>query len=166
MRSFPVCLIVLVALGPSAFVPSAGAQERRGEDEAEVLATVEAALAAISAEDMVAFTDLMVEEAIMFRVVEREAGTRYFVRTRAGERAQVLGDDIVERGFDAEVHVAGALAVVWLPYDFYIDGEWSHCGVDAFTLVRVQGAWRIASIAWSVQQPPDCRPHPGGPPGG
>ena len=55
--------------------------------------------------------------------------------------------------------------MVWLPYDLYVDGEWSHCGVDTFTLVHTEAGWRIASMAWSVGQPPACQPHPDGPPG-
>jgi hypothetical protein len=54
--------------------------------------------------------------------------------------------------------------MVWLPYDLYLDGKWSHCGVDVFTLVRQEGAWRIATMAWSAEQPPVCEPHPDGPP--
>ena len=30
---------------------------------------------------------------------------------------------------------AAPLAVVWTPYDFWVGGEWSHCGMDIFTLV-------------------------------
>ena len=45
-----------------------------------------------------------------------------------------------------------------------LDGEWSHCGVDAFTLVRIEGDWKISSLAWSIEQPPACRQHPDGPP--
>lgn len=53
---------------------------------------------------------------------------------------------------------------MWLPYDIYRNGEWSHCGVDAFILLRTGDGWRIASMAWTIEQPPDCRPHPDGPP--
>jgi hypothetical protein len=62
--------------------------------------------------------------------------------------------------------VQGHLAMVWLPYDFYQNGQWSHCGVNAFILLRRPEGWRIASIAWTVEQPPACRPHPEGPPAG
>lgn len=137
-------------------------------DEAEVLATVDSALALISAEDFVSLTDLMLEEAPAFIVFERrdEGGLDYRVRSRAEQRATEVDADYVERGFDPEVRVQGHLAMVWLPYDFYVDGEWSHCGVDAFILLRRPDGWRIASIAWTVEQPPDCRPHPGGQPSG
>jgi hypothetical protein len=76
------------------------------------------------------------------------------------------GGDVVERGFDPEVMLSGHLAMVWLPYDLYVDGAWSHCGVDVFTLFRTAEGWRIAAVPYSIEQPPACRPHPDGPPGG
>ena len=130
----------------------------------EALATAAAALEAISQEDMVALTDLMIEEAVIVPVRERDGATTYAVRTRAEERSRPMRSDIMERGFDAEVRIAGPMAMVWLPYDLYIDGEWSHCGVDVFTLLRIEGRWRIATMAWSVEQPPACKRHPDGPP--
>jgi hypothetical protein len=47
--------------------------------------------------------------------------------------------------FDA-VHVDGALASVWTPYEFYFKGNFSHCGVNSFQLVRINGAWKIQYI--------------------
>jgi hypothetical protein len=88
------------------------------------------------------------------------------VRTREQMRAQLSQRKIVERGFRPEAKVNGAIAMVWFPYDLYIDGAWSHCGVDVFTLVRANGQWRIASLAWSAEQPPVCEKHPSGPPPG
>jgi len=35
------------------------------------------------------------------------------------------------------------LAMVWAPYKFYFDGKFSHCGVDSFQLVWVNGKWKI-----------------------
>jgi hypothetical protein len=54
--------------------------------------------------------------------------------------------------------------MVWMPYDLYMDGTWSHCGADVFTLVKSGTAWRIATLAWSAEQPPVCEKHPAGPP--
>jgi hypothetical protein len=58
------------------------------------------------------------------------------------------------------------MASVWLPYDLWIDGKWSHCGIDHFTLVQVGTAWRIANLTYSVEQPPACKLHPAGTPPG
>jgi hypothetical protein len=41
------------------------------------------------------------------------------------------------------VRIDGPLATVWTPYKFYYDGKFSHCGVNSFQLVRVNGKWKI-----------------------
>jgi hypothetical protein len=74
------------------------------------------------------------------------------------------GTRFVERMWDEDVRVAGRVAQVWAPYDLYRDGAWSHCGFDAFHLVREEGRWRVAAITYTVGQPPSCGSHPEGPP--
>lgn len=44
--------------------------------------------------------------------------------------------------FDA-IHVDANLASVWTPYSFFYDGKYSHCGVNSFQLVRLNGIWKI-----------------------
>lgn len=41
------------------------------------------------------------------------------------------------------VRIDGSLAIVWTPYKFYYNGNFSHCGVNSFQLVRINGAWKI-----------------------
>jgi len=41
------------------------------------------------------------------------------------------------------VHVDGMLASVWTPYQFYFDGNFSHCGANSFQLVYARGQWKI-----------------------
>lgn len=158
--------LALLARPPFAGAQVAGPPDLEG-DAAEVMAIVDSALALISAEDFAGFTNLMLEEAPAFIVYERrDGGLGYSFRSRAEQRAMEAGGDYVERGFDPEVRIQGHLATVWLPYDFYTDDQLSHCGVDAFILLRTDEGWRIASIAWTFEQPPDCRLHPDGPPSG
>jgi hypothetical protein len=129
-----------------------------------LLAAADSALAMYSRGDVKALGDMMTAEA---RTMSIRAGdtTRYSVRTRE----QFLTPSqrkITERGFEGTAHVSGPLGMVWLPYDLYIDGTWSHCGVDLFTFISIEGKWRLASLAWTVEQPPACRKHPAGPPQG
>lgn len=138
-----------------------------GQDTAEqtaAAAVADSALAAITRGDMTALTDLMLPEAVLFPTSTRDGVTRYRVRTRAEQRTSTSRATVTERGFRPEVRVNGPLAMVWYPYDLYIDGKWSHCGVDVFTLIRHEGRWRIATMAWSAEQPPVCEKHPDGPP--
>jgi len=130
---------------------------------ATVIAVADSALAAITRGDVVALTDLMVPEAVMFPTSTRDGITAYRVRTREAQRTIPL-TGIVERGFQPQALVNGGVAIVWMPYDLYVNGAWSHCGADAFTLVKSNGTWRIAALAWSAEQPPVCDKHPAGPP--
>ncbi|NTS42217.1 nuclear transport factor 2 family protein [Flavisolibacter sp. BT320] len=41
------------------------------------------------------------------------------------------------------VKTDASLATVWTPYQFYYNGNFSHCGVNSFQLVRINGAWKI-----------------------
>ena len=66
------------------------------------------------------------------------------------------GDTLYERMWDPEVRVDGDIAALWAPYDFRIGERFSHCGHDAFHLVRQDGRWRISAIAYTVREE-DCR---------
>ena len=41
------------------------------------------------------------------------------------------------------VKIDGELAMVWAPYKFYLGEKFSHCGVDAFQLVKINNNWKI-----------------------
>lgn len=50
------------------------------------------------------------------------------------------------------VLIRGPIAVVWGQYDFWIDGEFSHCGVDSANLAKFEGEWKIAHFMWTVER--------------
>ena len=41
------------------------------------------------------------------------------------------------------IKIDGPLAMAWTPYSFYYKGQFSHCGVNSFQLVRFNGEWKI-----------------------
>lgn len=56
------------------------------------------------------------------------------------QQAKDAADERIEFG---SILVDGSLASVWTPYKFYYKGKFSHCGVNSFQLVRIQGQWKI-----------------------
>ena len=66
-----------------------------------------------------------------------------------------------ERIWNPEVRIQGRIATVWAPYDFWIDGKFSHCGVDAFDLIKTEKGWKIAGGAYTLEA--KCEPSPLGP---
>ncbi|GAB3549789.1 nuclear transport factor 2 family protein [Spirosoma fluminis] len=51
-----------------------------------------------------------------------------------------------ERLSAIEVKIDAELATAWTPYVFYLQDKKSHCGVNAFTLIKENGNWRIQNI--------------------
>ena len=41
------------------------------------------------------------------------------------------------------IKIDGPMAAVWAPYEFYYKGNFSHCGVDHFVMVRIKNEWKI-----------------------
>jgi ketosteroid isomerase-like protein len=67
-----------------------------------------------------------------------------------------------ERVWDWEVQIDGNLAQVWTKYDILIRGEFSHCGIDAFQMFKMEDGWKIFHLADTRHTGPDCWRYPGG----
>jgi len=51
-----------------------------------------------------------------------------------------------ERVLEYSIQVDGAMAHVWTPYEFYVNNKLSHKGVNAFTLFKDNGIWKIVYL--------------------
>lgn len=65
-----------------------------------------------------------------------------FASSIAKQKAGVLDERITI----GAIHIDGNLAVAWTPYQFYFNGQFSHCGVNSFQLVKLNGDWKIQYI--------------------
>jgi len=54
------------------------------------------------------------------------------------------------------IKVDADLAIVWTPYQFYIDENFSHCGVNSFQLVKIDGQWKIQYLI-DTRRKQDCK---------
>lgn len=57
------------------------------------------------------------------------------------------------------IKVDGDLALAWTPYRFYLGEKFSHCGVNSFQLVRLNGVWKIQYII-DTRRKEGCSPNP------
>ena len=57
---------------------------------------------------------------------------------------------------DIEIKIDDYLASAWVNYNLYVDGNYDHCGVDAFQLHYTGATWKILQIADTRRS--DCRP--------
>ena len=54
--------------------------------------------------------------------------------------------DLDERFTISKILVDGNMASVWVPYQFYYKGNFSHCGINSFQLAKINNDWKIQYI--------------------
>ena len=54
--------------------------------------------------------------------------------------------DLDERIIISKILIDGNMASVWVPYQFYYKGNFSHCGVNSFQLAKINNEWKIQYI--------------------
>jgi hypothetical protein len=121
-----------------------------GEEEA-VLAAMDQYMHAISNDDPAARAAMQMPDGMIFAWRPSQNGG-FEVRSRSYARATGTSqEELLERYWSPTVLVRGGIAMVWAPYEFWVDGQTSHCGVDVFTFVRADGVWRVAGSMYTVE---------------
>lgn len=60
-------------------------------------------------------------------------------------------DPFVEMYWSPRIDLRGSFAQVWSPYVLRDNGAVVHCGINAFQLVKLDGAWKIHSVLSSME---------------
>jgi hypothetical protein len=158
----------LVALAFSATPRAAHAQtaQSRAADSSAVISTVQRLFDAMAQGDTTTLRALLVPGMrFVALATDAPAGAAprlqtdsAFIQTLGARRQRLL-----ERMWEPVVQIQGTIATLWTPYDFHINGERSHCGIDTATLLRTAQGWRIAALVYTVQRT-GCPASPLGPP--
>ena len=142
----------------------ASADDAAGRED--VIATVQAFFDAMTTRDVKRMRTLMTPDGMIYGYRQADGETAvtriphadYLANLGSGEGTPV------ERFWDPEVMVYGRLATIWTPYDFHLDGQYSHCGVNNFSMLKTDDGWIIAGVVFSIES--NCEPSPLGPFGG
>jgi hypothetical protein len=136
-----------------------------GPAETAVLEVTDAFFEALSAGDTATLGALVAPGAVLHSVRMVDTGASVGVRTREEFLEGIGADDadLLERVWGPTVLVKERVAVVWTPYDFHLNGEFTHCGIDVLTLLESEQGWRITGVTYNVVTA-GCAPSPLGSP--
>jgi hypothetical protein len=120
-----------------------------GPREREVIVVVERLFDAMRARDTAAARALFEPGARLQSVATRqgaltvsEDSLAMFLRAIGTPHPQIFDERIANE----RVLIDGPYAVAWVDYTFYLGDQKSHCGVDAFQMVRRPAGWRIFGL--------------------
>ena len=127
--------------------------------EDSVKAVVNKMFAAMKSADSVDLKNAFSEWAVLQTISLSKEGETIVRTDVINEFVSFVGKtnkgDADERIRFGAIHIDGALASVWAPYQFYYKGNFSHCGVNSFQLVRIKGQWKIQYII-DTRRKTDC----------
>ncbi|HAJ75695.1 MAG: DUF4440 domain-containing protein [Gammaproteobacteria bacterium] len=146
---------------------STAAAQGNAEDEERqaILAVADAFFEALANRDRAALEAILVPGSLNISTSQSANGdTNYSIRDyqEMVSSLSTPGGSRTERYWDATVLIQGNIAVFWAPYDFHVEGEFSHCGIDSFQLVKQQGRWLLSNLSWTIE-PSGCAESPLGP---
>jgi hypothetical protein len=148
--------VILISLAGSVLVAQQPSEEKA------VLAAVQRLFDAMASHDSAAAQQVLIPEGRYFSVRDTGAGAAVGGATHKEFAERLAGgkEDMRERMWDSKVLIHGRIAVVWTPYDFHRNRKFSHCGVDAFNLIKTSEGWKIAGFVYTVEPAgcPEFRP--------
>jgi hypothetical protein len=118
--------------------------------EDSVKATINNLFTAMMNADTVSLKECFAENMVLQTISSDKEGHLKILTEKPAEFIQSIsslgaGDADERIGFES-IKIDGPLAAVWTPYKFYYKGQFSHCGVNSFQLVRIKGQWKIQYI--------------------
>ena len=91
--------------------------------------------------------DAFADSAVLQTIRRKQDGTFFVQDEKIDDFVKSIStakkDSLDERITYETIKIDGPLAIVWTPYKFYYAGKFSHCGVNSFQLVRINGRWKI-----------------------
>jgi len=137
------------------------AQEFTGSS-LEVKQTIERFFQGFHQRDSVTMKSVMHPNLVLQTVLSRQGQTKLVVSEAADFLHAVATRPITpvweERLHQFQISVDGAMAQAWVDYSFWLDGTFSHCGVDAFALFKSDQGWQITYLA-DTRRTADCAPY-------
>ena len=134
------------------------------EDRDAVVMMVQAFFDAMTTRDVERLKSMLTPDGIIYGYREGPEGLQ-IVRPSHQAFAEGFAErdsKLVERFWDPQILLHNRMAAVWTPYDLYVDGAFSHCGIDNFNFLKTDEGWKITGIVFSME-PDDCAESPLGP---
>ena len=114
--------------------------------EKEIIKPIENLFNAMKSADSLGVKNAFSGSAIMQTFGKNQEIRTDKVEDFAKQVAASQAGDLDERFTISKILVDGNMASVWVPYQFYYKGNFSHCGVNSFQLAKINNEWKIQYI--------------------
>ncbi len=116
--------------------------------ENEVKTTIETFFEGFHKGDTILMKQTMADRLVMQTAYKNKEGKDVLNRDDASKFVKAIGNRPAEQKWEEKllsfnIQVDGNMANVWTPYEFWLNGKFSHCGVNVFHLFEDNSTWKI-----------------------
>jgi hypothetical protein len=130
--------------------------QQKTSDEDQIKAVILKTFSAMKSVDSVALKSCFTEKAVLqISQVKPEGNTvrevliANFVKNVMTRKPGDMDERVLSWG---PILVDHEIATAWVPYEFYLNGKFTHKGVDAFILVKVGEDYKIQTLLYNMQK--------------
>lgn len=135
-----------------AFIASLSANAQ-SPDEKDALAVINTMFAEMANHNPSAISALYTKDSNLTAIIKGKDGKARiaaFTGEAFSKNFTEKKNEIKEVMYAPETKIDGDLALIWGRYVFFIDNKISHCGLNAFHLVRTDAGWKIANASTTI----------------
>jgi len=131
-----------------AFLIVATATAQQSASEQEVKKTIETFFEAFHKGDTTLLKTVLADKIVIQTTFTNKEGKSQLVEEEVSKLITAIGtrpsdQKWEEKLLDYQIKVDGTMANAWTPYEFWFNGQFSHCGVNSFQLFNDNGSWNI-----------------------
>ena len=126
------------------------------KDEDQIKAVILKTFSAMKSVDSVGLKSCFTEKALLHISqvrpegnVIREVPIASFVKNVLTRKPGDMDERVLSWG---PILIDHEIATAWVPYEFYLNGKFTHKGVDAFILVKVGEEYKIQTLLYNMQK--------------
>ena len=120
-------------------------------EKLEIQNTIEEFFEAFHQQDSLKLRAMAVPEITMQSIGLNKDGEAVLNTSQFGQFLKSIVSIPKDKTFEEKIlgytiNIDGAMANAWTPYEFWYDGNFSHCGVNSFQLMKVNSKWKLLYI--------------------
>jgi hypothetical protein len=131
-------------------------QNQTNKDEDQIKSVILKTFSAMKSVDSVALKSYFMGNALLHVSQVRPEGTivrdvpiASFVKNVLTRKPGDMDERVLSWG---PILIDHEIATAWVPYEFYLNGKFTHKGVDAFILVKVGEEYKIQTLLYNMQK--------------
>ncbi len=133
-----------------------GQNQKLNKDEDQIKSVILKTFSAMKSVDSVALKSCFTEKALLHisqvrpeGTIVREVPIAIFVKNVMSRKPGDMDERVLSWG---PILIDHEIATAWVPYEFYLNGTFTHKGVDAFILVKVGEEYKIQTLLYNMQK--------------